>query len=104
MPGFLPFTPGPAVALAFVVNVPVFQERNWTITGNTKDSTGSNLGGCTVRLFNTATNVQEQVTTSNAATGAYSFIVDKTQGYYEVAYKSGSPDVAGSTKNNLLGT
>lgn len=79
-----------------------FPERNYTITGVTKDSSGVALGSCTVRLFNTATNLLEQTTVSDAS-GNYSFTVDKTQTYYEVSYKAGAPDVAGTTVNTLAG-
>lgn len=77
-------------------------ERNYTISGITVDSTGTALGSCTVRLFNTATNTLEQTVTSSAA-GAYSFTVDKTQNYYTVEYKATNPDVYGSSLNTLAG-
>lgn len=79
-----------------------FPERNYIISGVTKDSTGAVLGSCTVKLFNTATNILEQTTVSDAS-GNYSFTVDKTQTYYEVSYKAGAPDVAGTTVNTLAG-
>lgn len=82
--------------------IPFFEERNYTISGVTCDSTGVALGSCVVRLFNAATNVQEQITTSDAS-GNYSFIVDKTQLWYATAYKAGAPDVEGGTVNTLAG-
>lgn len=82
--------------------IPIFEERNYTISGVTKDSAGSPLGNCTVLLFNSATNVLEQIAISDAS-GNYSFTVDKTQRYFEVAYLPGAPDVAGTTVNSLSG-
>jgi hypothetical protein len=83
-------------------NEPYYQERNYTLSGVTRDATGAALGSCTVSLFNSATNIQEQNTTSDAS-GNYSFIVDKTQTWYVVAYKAGGTPVAGTTLNTLAG-
>lgn len=83
-------------------NVPYFPERNFTITGVTKDSTGAALGSCVCDLINTATKLIEQTLTSDAS-GNYSFIVDKTQRYKVDSYKTGAPDVAGCTVNTLAG-
>jgi hypothetical protein len=82
--------------------VPYFPERNFVISGVTKDATGAPLGGVAVELFNTATDVREQAMVSDAG-GNYAFTVDKTQFWYLSAYKSGAPDVAGSTVNTLVG-
>lgn len=111
MPGFInhnvssgvPGTPGPRIVRGLDENTPVFAERNYTLTGVTKDSTGAALASCTVRLFNASNNALEQTTTSDAS-GNYSFVVDKTQTYFEVAYKSGAPDVAGTTVRTLAGS
>ena len=81
---------------------PYFPERNYLVSGVTRDSTGAALGGCTVKLFNAATDVLTQTTTSDGS-GNYSFIVDKTQSWYVVSYKPGAPDVAGTTVNTLVG-
>jgi len=74
------------------------------LTGITKDSTGAVLGGVTVQWFNTADDKLFYETTSDA-NGVYEF---RTAGqppnaYYLVAYKPGSPDVAGTTVNTLVG-
>jgi len=74
------------------------------LTGVTKDSTGAVLGGVTVQWFNTADDKLFYETTSDA-NGVYEF---RTAGqppnaYYLVAYKPGSPDVAGTTVNTLVG-
>jgi hypothetical protein len=98
----VPNTQGPRAFLSFEEIPAVFPERNFTISGITKDSAGAALGGCTVSLFNVATNVLEQIQVSDAG-GNYSFVVDKTYRWYAVAYKAGAPDVAGTTVNTLAG-
>ncbi len=82
--------------------IPYFPERNFTISGVTRDATGGALANCLVDLFNTATDVREQSTISDAS-GVYSFIVDKTQFWYVVAYLDGAPDLAGTSVNTLAG-
>lgn len=79
---------------------PIWPERNYTISGVTKDSGGTALGNCAVKLFNSATNALEQQTTSDAS-GNYSFQASKTAAWFVVAYKAGSPDVAGTTVNTV---
>lgn len=98
----VPRTLGAPSPQSFIETTPVFEERNFTITGVTKDSSGNPLGSCTVRLFNSATNVLAQTVTSDGS-GNYSFIVDKTQAWYVVAYKAGAPDTAGTTVNTVVG-
>lgn len=74
------------------------------ISGITKDSTGVVLGSCTVKLFRTVDDLLMETVTSDAVTGAYSFAsVGLSETYYVVAYKAGSPDVAGTTVNTLVG-
>ena len=89
-----------------------------TISGITKDSTGAVLGSCTVSLYRTnssATSDHDALSdkndvlmerlTSDAVTGAYSFsAIGLGSQYYVVAYRSGTPDVAGTTVNTLVGT
>lgn len=75
------------------------------IAGTTKDSTGAALGSCVVEWFDTATD-QKLGTVTSDANGLFEF---RTAGqppnaYYLVAYKSGSPDVAGTTSQTLVGT
>lgn len=101
--GGVPGSSSPGVVVRSLRNVaPVFHERNYTISGVTKDSSGSALSNCTVLLFNTTTNTLEQTSVSDAS-GNYSFVVDKTRTWYAVSYKAGSPDVAGTTVNTLAG-
>lgn len=75
------------------------------ISGTTKDSTGSALGNCVVDWFRTSDDAKLDSVTSDA-NGLFEF---RTAGqppnaYYLVAYKSGSPDVAGTTVATLTGT
>lgn len=73
------------------------------IAGVTRDSTGAALAGCTVHLFRTATDCEVDEIVSDGS-GNYSFPnVTAAEGYYVVAYLPGSPDVAGTTVNTLLG-
>lgn len=83
---------------------PNYAQRNYTITGVTKDLNNNNLASCTVNLFYTVGNILAQTTTSDAS-GNYSFNVtsDPTVQFYCVSYKSGAPDVAGTTVNTLAG-
>jgi len=81
---------------------PYFPERNFTITGVTRDSTGAALGNCVVMLYRTDQMNMVQMINSDAS-GNYSFTVDKTLQWYVTAYKAGAPDVAGATVNTLAG-
>lgn len=74
------------------------------VSGVTKDSAGAVLGGCTVKLFRTADDIEVQESLSDGS-GNYAFQpVNNGNGpYYVVAYKAGSPDVAGTTVNTVLG-
>lgn len=70
------------------------------IIGYTLDSTGAALGNCIVQGFVTATEVFVAQVTSDAA-GYYELPTPYTGAHYIVAYKSGSPDVAGTSVNTL---
>jgi hypothetical protein len=73
------------------------------ISGVTKDSSGAALAGCTVSLYRTSDDVLMEKTNSDGS-GAYRFsAVGLSETYYVVAYKAGSPDVAGTTVNTLTG-
>jgi hypothetical protein len=80
-----------------------FSTSSLFLTGVTKDSTGTPLGSCVVQLFTTADERFIKETTSDSVTGAYSFDILVTGPFFIVAYKAGSPDVAGTTINTLLG-
>ena len=75
----------------------------FTLSGVTKDSTGAILGSCVVNVFRTSDNLFIGTTTSDSVTGAYSYSGVGQQDHFEVSYKAGATDVAGTTKNNLRG-
>ena len=81
---------------------PVKTGVSWSLSGVTKDSTGVALGSCHVDLFYTNNDVLVGETTSDPTTGAFSFLIGPNAGtFYLVAYKAGSPAVAGTTVNTL---
>ena len=71
------------------------------IIGVTRDSAGSPLGSVTVQAFLTATDAYVRETVSDA--GGYYVLCTQFDGqtHYLVAYKTGSPDVAGTTVNTI---
>ena len=77
-------------------------ERPYAITGTTKDSTGAALASCVVDLFRTADDTLATSITSDAS-GNYLVPASQYLTHYAVAYKAGSPDVAGTTVNTLAG-
>lgn len=77
---------------------------DFRIVGITRDSTGAVLGSCVVKLYRTSDDTLLQTTTSDAVTGAYEFRgTSPVLTQYGVSYKTGSPDVAGTTVNTLVG-
>ena len=82
------------------------QATDFMIMGFTKDSTGTLLPACVVHLFRTSDDALMKNTTSDAA-GFYMFSgagISMASSYYVVAYKAGSPDVAGTTVKTLTGS
>ena len=79
------------------------QSRPQLISGVTRDLNGNPLAACTVKLYRTYDDSVHEVVTSDA-NGNYTFsaIVDGSN-YYVVGYLPGSPDVAGTTVNTLVG-
>lgn len=81
----------------------------YEIAGVTKDKNGNILGGCEVTLFKADTAsppnyTQKAKTTSDAATGAFSFTVyDQDAQYMIYAIKDGTPSVFDATDNVLQG-
>ena len=76
----------------------------YRIDGVTRDSAGAILGSCVVKLFRTSDDTLAGTTTSDATTGAYLFYAALGRTYYVVAYKAGSPDLAGTTVNTTVVT
>jgi hypothetical protein len=80
---------------------PTFSDEGFVITGVTRDSTGTPLPSVTVDLYLSAT---DQRVDSTVSDGAGNFTFGATAGpYYLVAYKVGTPDVAGTSVNTLTG-
>ncbi|CAB4144987.1 hypothetical protein UFOVP891_61 [uncultured Caudovirales phage] len=75
--------------------------KYFAISGVTKDSAGTALAACVVDMFNTVTDVKCDSVTSDAAGVYESRALNGCSPYYAVAYKAGSPDVAGTTVNTL---
>jgi hypothetical protein len=72
------------------------------IIGTTLDSTGAPLGSCVIQGFVTATDVYVGQVVSDSA-GYYELPTQYVgQSHYIVAYKAGSPDVAGTSVNTLV--
>lgn len=102
------FQPGPWIMaidgdedMAF--RSPTMDGVSWSLSGITKDSTGAVVGGARVELYYTGNDQPISAVVSDGTTGAFSFKVGIAAGpYYAVAYKAGSPDVAGTTVNTLL--
>jgi len=72
------------------------------ITGITRDSAGNPLGSCIVQGFITSTDTfVGQVTSDSGGYYELPTIYPSTQ-HYLVAYKPGSPDVAGASLNTIV--
>jgi hypothetical protein len=86
---------------------PYFPERNLRIAGVTRDSSGTPLGGCTVRLFDAANDV---ATGSVVSDGSGNFTISipnglsqkQTTTWYLVATDSAGLQV-GATLRSLVG-
>lgn len=79
-----------------------FSTYNASITGVTRDSSSVALGNCVVQLFRTLDDLSLGETVSDGSGNYQIFPVPNVGGpYYIVAYKAGSPDVAGTTVNTL---
>lgn len=73
---------------------------NFSLVGVSRDSAGAILGSCIIDLMYTAGDVLHLTTTSDAS-GNFRFDTMPNGPFYLVAYKPGSPDVAGTTVNTL---
>jgi hypothetical protein len=88
----------------FVAPLDLPQGQYLIVYGTTKTSAGVILGGCTVHLFRTADDVEVDQTLSDV-NGYYEFrTAALATTYYLVAYKAGTPDVAGTTVNTVVGS
>lgn len=75
------------------------------ISGATLTGAGAALASCDVHLYRTADDTEVQQVTSDGS-GVFTFDpVNNGNGpWYAVAYKAGAPDLAGTSKNILVGT
>lgn len=76
---------------------------NNRIIGVSRNATGGALGNCTVNVFTTKDNVLVASTTSDAS-GNWTAYPNQQGPYYFVEYKSGSPDVFGTSPNTNTST
>lgn len=81
---------------------PIF-EYDYYISGVTRDLNGNPLGGCTVTLYRTSDNSVAAIVLSDGS-GNFRIASSSSLTHYIVAYLPGSPDVAGTTLNTLVGT
>lgn len=102
-PGTIPAVAHPRVVLAYSPPAIARTLTLFHIAGVTKSSTGTALASCTVKLYRTSDDVLIATTTSDGS-GNYSFPIGNTSTqFYLVAYKAGSPDVAGTSVNTIVG-
>jgi hypothetical protein len=73
------------------------------VSGQCKDSGGNSLGPCIVDLFKTSDDTKVDTCVTDDS-GNYRVYATENVAHYCVAYKTGSPDVAGATVNTLTGT
>jgi hypothetical protein len=92
-----------AVVITGISTVTVTGTLTAFISGVTKDQNSAPLASCVVNLFLTSTNTLVATTTSDGG-GNYTltFSAAITGPFYVVAYKAGSPDVAGTSVNTLV--
>ncbi len=72
------------------------------ISGITLNSSGVAVGGVTVKGYQQS-NDEYIGSVVSASDGAYSLSTPYSTAHYVVAYLAGSPDTAGTSKNNLTG-
>ena len=78
-------------------------EQNSRMSGVSRDATGVALAGCTVRLFRTSDNSLVGTTVSDGS-GNWIFYGVSGGPFYIVEYKSGAPDVFGTSPNTQVET
>jgi len=71
--------------------------------GVTRDSLGTPIGSCTVKLFRTADDLLLDTSTSDPSGNFLLNTAYYPDQHYIVAHKSSSPDVDGVTVNTLIG-
>lgn len=74
--------------------------RNF-LSGVTRDATEATLGSCQVMIFSTVDKLFIGETTSDGS-GAWSMWVTLGWPFFRVVYKAGAPDVAGTSRNDIV--
>ena len=78
--------------------------RAWSLSGQTLDASSAALPGCVVDLFVTQSDTRVGTTISDGSANFTIPVGFNSANFYMVAYKPGSPDVAGTTVNTLTAT
>lgn len=86
------------------IDVIVPRAQCYLISGVTRDSAGNPLGGCSVQVFETVSNLFRGATISDGS-GNYQIEVSGDLGitFRVDAYLAGSPDKAGTSVNSIVG-
>lgn len=77
----------------------VFNSSRMVLSGQSQDGTGAPLANCQVMLFRTPDKAFVGETVSDGS-GNWSFDILVGGPFFYVEYKAGSPDVAGTSKND----
>jgi len=79
-----------------------FFEYPYALAGVTRDASGAPLGNCIVVVYRSA---DDSVAARGLSDGSGNYRLDASSElfHYIVAYLEGSPDVAGTTSNELVG-
>jgi len=87
------------------INIDNLDIQEASISGVTRDSSGAVLGSCTVWLFKTSDKSFVAEVTSDAVTGAFTFtaVEGGATRFFIRAFKDGSPNVFGTTDDDLVG-
>lgn len=83
---------------------PLYASTSYSISGISRDANGNALGGCTVMVFYTGIDKLYTKVVSDANGVWRALVPDKVTQFYAVSYLAGSPDVAGTTVNTLVGS
>ena len=75
----------------------------FAITGVTRDNSGVALGSCVVKLYTTPGDSMVATQTSDGSGNFTFWVNDSTSNYYLRSYKTGAPDVAGTSVNTIVG-
>lgn len=102
--GMMANTTGRTLPVKRYPGVPFYAKNtsSFTLSGTTKDSTGTPIGSVRVLVFNAHTNEFVAEGLSDGA-GAYSITVPtNSPNYFLVTYKAGAPDLTGASRNTLI--